>query len=79
MNKNNKIEERIEKTTTKRDLNEDVQREKKASKAQKMLPILIVSCVALLVILGAVLIAFYQLKKTDKQNAKTLESVYSSS
>ena len=79
MNENNKIEERIEKTTTKRDLNEDVQREKKASKAQKMLPILIVSCVALLVILGAVLIAFYQLKKTDKQNAKTLESVYSSS
>lgn len=75
----NKIEERIEKTTTKRDLGEDNKREKKMSTAQKMLPILIVSCVVLAIALGAVLIAFYQLKKTDKQNSKTLESVYSSS
>ena len=77
--KENKIEERIEKATTKRDLGEDTTREKKMSTAQKALPILIVTCVSLLVVLGAVLIAFYQLKKTDEQSAKTLESVYSSS
>ena len=75
----NKIEEKIEKTTTKRDLGEDNKREKKMSTAQKMVPILIVSCVVLAVALGAVLIAFYQLKKTDEKSNKTLESVYSSS
>lgn len=79
MKKDNKIEEKIEKTTTKRDLGEDTKREKKMSTAQKVLPVLIVACVALLIILGAVLIAFYQLKKTDKQSTKALESVYSSS
>lgn len=79
MKSSNKVEERIEKTTTKRDLGEENKREKKMSTAQKMVPILIVSCVALAIALGATLIAFYQLKKTDKQNAKTLESVYSSS
>ena len=75
----NKVEEKIEKTTTKRDLGEDNKREKKMSTAQKMVPILIITCVALTIVLGAVLIAFYQLKKTDEQSAKTLESVYSSS
>ncbi len=75
----NVIEEKIEKTTTKRDLNEDNKREKKMSNAQKVLPWLIVLCVAMAIILGAVLIAFYKLKSTDKQNAKTLESVYASS
>lgn len=79
MKNSNKIEEKIEKTTTKRDLGEDNKREKKMSTAQKMLPILIIACVALAIALGAVLIAFYQLKKTDEQSAKTLESVYSSS
>ena len=79
MKSSGKIEEKIEKTTTKRDLGEDDKREKKMSTAQKLLPILIISCVALLIALGAVLIAFYQLKKTDEQSSKTLESVYSSS
>lgn len=73
------IEEKIEKTTTKRDLNENLKREKKMSTAQKVLPWLIVLCVSLAVILGAVLIAFYKLKSTDDKNAKTLESVYASS
>ena len=79
MKSSNKIEEKIEKTTTKRDLGEDNKREKKMSTAQKMLPILIIGCVALAIALGATLIAFYQLKKTDEQSSKTLESVYSSS
>ena len=74
-----KIEERIEKTTTKRDLGEDVKREKKMSTAQKMVPILIVGCVVLAIALGATLIAFYRLKKTDEESVKTLESTYSSS
>ena len=76
---NNKIEERIEKTTTKKDLGEDTKREKKMSTAQKMVPILIVACVVLTIALGAVLIAFYRLKETDEQSVKTLESMYSSS
>ena len=79
MKESNKIEEKIEKTTTKRDFGEDNKREKKMSTAQKMMPILIIGCVALAIALGAVLIAFYQLKKTDEQSSKTLESVYSSS
>ena len=79
MKSSNKIEEKIEKTTTKRDLGEDTKREKKMSTAQKMLPILITSIVVLIIALGATLIAFFQLKKTDKQSNKTLESVYSSS
>ena len=79
MKSSGKIEEKIEKTTTRRDLGEDDKREKKMSTAQKLLPILLISCVALLIALGAVLIAFYQLKKTDEQSSKTLESMYSSS
>lgn len=79
MKEQNKIEEKIEKSTTKRDLGEDTTREKKMSTAQKALPILIVACVALLVVLGAVLVAFYQLKKTDEQSSRALESVYSGS
>lgn len=79
MKSSNKIEEKIEKTTTKRDLGEDNKREKKMSTAQKMVPILITSIVVLAIALGATLIAFFQLKKTDEQSNKTLESVYSSS
>ena len=75
----NKIEEKIEKTTTKRDLGEDVKREKKMSTAQKMVPILIVGCVVLAIALGATLIAFYNLKRRDEESVKTLESMYSSS
>jgi germination protein YpeB len=79
MKQSNKIEEKIEKITTKRDSGEDNKREKKMSTAQKMLPIFLISTVVLAIALGAVLIAFYQLKKTDEQSSKTLESVYSSS
>ncbi|MBQ3502466.1 MAG: germination protein YpeB, partial [Clostridia bacterium] len=75
----NKVEEKIEKTTTKRDLGEENKREKKMSTAQKMMPILIIGCVALAIALGATLIAFFQLKKNNKQSSQTLESVYSSS
>ncbi len=79
MKKSNNIEEKIEKTTTKRDLGEENKREKKMSTAQKMMPILIIGCVALAIALGATLIAFFQLKKNNKQSSQTLESVYSSS
>lgn len=79
MKKQNMIEEKIEKTTTKRDLGEDVKREKKMSTAQKAFPILLIVCVALTIVLAAVLIAFYRLKATDEQSAKTLDSIYASS
>ena len=49
------IEERIEKTTTKRDLGEENTREKKMSTAQKMVPILIIVSVVLLIALQKVL------------------------
>ena len=75
----NKIEEKIEKTTTKKDLGEDTTREKKMSSAQKMVPILITSIVVLVIALGATLIAFFKLREMDKESSKTLESVYSSS
>lgn len=74
-----KIDEKIEKTTTKRDLGEDLKREKKMSTAQKMQPILITTIVVLLIALGATLIAFVRLKEMDEESGKTLESVYSSS
>ncbi|MFQ6724503.1 MAG: hypothetical protein ACLRFE_04160, partial [Clostridia bacterium] len=79
LNNSNNIEEKIEKTATKRDLGDDNNREKMMSTAQKMVPILITSIVVLVIALGAILIAFFQLKKTDEQSNKTLESVYSSS
>ena len=79
MKNSNKIEEKIEKTTTKRDLGEDTKREKKMSTAQKMMPILITSIVVLVIALGATLIAFFKLRESDKESNKTLESVYSSS
>ena len=79
LNSSNKIEEKIEKTTTKRDLGEDNKREKRMSTAQKMVPILITSLVVLAIALGATLIAFFNLKSKDKESSKTLESVYSSS
>lgn len=79
MGKQDLIEEKIEKTTTKRDLGEDDKREKKMSTAQKAFPILLITCVALMIVLVAVLIAFYRLKATDEQSAKTLDSIYASS
>lgn len=52
---------------------------KKKSHAQKLLPILIVVIVALLIILTCVLIAYYQVYSSGKQNANILEGVYTSS
>ena len=75
----NKVEEKIEKTTTKKDLGEDMNREKKMSSAQIMVPILITSIVVLVIALGATLIAFFKLREMGKESNKTLESVYSSS
>ena len=52
---------------------------KKKSNAQKIQPILIVTIVSLLIILTCVLIAYYQVYKSSKQNANILEGVYTSS
>ncbi len=79
MKNSNYIEEKIEKTTTKRDLGDDNKREKKMSTAQKLLPMLITAIVILVIALGVTIIAFCRLKKTDERSNKTLESVYSSS
>ena len=52
---------------------------KKKSNAQKAIPPLIVAVVSLLIILTCVLIAYYQVYSSSKQNANVLEGVYSSS
>ncbi len=52
---------------------------KKKSNAQKVQPILIVVIVSLLIILTCVLIAYYQVYNSNKQNANVLEGVYTSS
>ena len=52
---------------------------KKKSNAQKAMPWLIVAIVSLLIILTCVLIAYYQVYRTGKQNANVLEGVYASS
>ena len=52
---------------------------KQKSKAQKAVPILIVAVVSLVVILVCVLIAYYQIYNSGKQNANILEGVYTSS
>ena len=52
---------------------------KKKSRAQKLMPIFIVTIVALLIILTCVLIAYYQVYTSSKQNANVLEGVYTSS
>ena len=59
-------------------VNED-NKTKKKSNAQKVQPWLIVAIVSLLIILTCVLIAYYQVYSTNKQNANVLEGVYSSS
>ena len=75
------VDRKIEKNTTKKENldNQEEKREKKMSSAQKALPVLIVLCVSLAIILLATLIAFFQLKADDKQNSRTLETVYASS
>ena len=52
---------------------------KKKSRAQKLIPVFIVAIVALLIILTCVLIAYYQVYSSSKQNANVLEGVYTSS
>ena len=52
---------------------------KKKSNAQKAVPWLIVAVVSLLIILLCVLIAYYQVYNSNKQNANILEGVYASS
>lgn len=52
---------------------------KKKSAAQKAIPALIVTIVSLLIILTCVLIAYYQVYNSSKQNANILEGVYTSS
>ncbi len=59
-------------------VNQDKQTKKK-SNAQKAVPILVVVIITLLVILTCVLIAYYQVYKSGKQNANILEGVYTSS
>lgn len=54
-------------------------RTKKLSNAQKAMPPLIVAVVSLAIILTCVLIAYYQVYKSSKQNANILEGVYASS
>ena len=52
---------------------------KSKSNAQKVQPWLIVTIVSLLIVLTCVLIAYYQVYSSNKQNANVLEGVYSSS
>ncbi len=52
---------------------------KSKSNAQKAVPWLVVAVVSLVVILTCVLIAYYQIYTSGKQNANILEGVYSSS
>lgn len=59
-------------------VNED-NKTKKKSNAQKALPWLIIAVVSLVIILTCVLIAYYQVYTSSKQNANILEGVYTSS
>ncbi len=59
-------------------VNED-EKTKKKSNAQKAIPWLIIAVVSLVVILTCVLIAYYQVYSSGKQNANILEGVYTSS
>ena len=67
-----------EKETSKSNVRED-NKTKKKSNAQKAMPWLIVAIISLLVILTCVLIAYYQVYNSSKQNANILEGVYTSS
>ncbi len=52
---------------------------KKKSNAQKAIPWLIITVVSLVIVLTCVLIAYYQVYSSGKQNANILEGVYASS
>lgn len=75
MKNNNIISENYE---NKSNVNYDNKTKEKSS-AQKVLPVLIIVIIGLLVVLTCVLIAYYQVYKTNKQNANILEGVYASS
>ena len=55
-------------------VNQDKQTKQK-SNAQKAVPILVVAVVSLVIILTCVLIAYYQVYNSSKQNANILEGV----
>lgn len=78
MSKNNITSENFEENQHDSKVNVD-NRTKKKSNAQKVQPVLIVTIVSLLIILTCVLIAYYQVYKSNKQNANILEGVYTSS
>ena len=67
-----------EKKDSKSKVNQDKQTKNK-SNAQKIIPVLTVIIISLLVILTCVLIAYYQVYKSNKQNANILEGVYTAS
>ena len=70
------FEENNQKNASKVNENEKT---KKKSNAQKAVPWLLVAVISLLVILTCVLIAYYQVYNSSKQNANILEGVYASS
>lgn len=80
MNKNNisSVDYNEEQRNTLSIKNED-DKTKRKSRAQKVLPWLIVSLISLIIILMCTLIAYYQVYKSSKQNANVLEGVYASS
>ncbi len=67
-----------EKEVYKSNVRED-NKTKRKSNAQKAMPWLIVAIVSLLIILTCVLIAYYQVYNSSRQNANILEGVYTSS
>lgn len=67
-----------EKDIKKSNVNQDMKTKRK-SNAQKAIPIMTVAIIALVVILTCVLIAYYQIYSSSKQNANILEGVYTSS
>lgn len=76
---NNSIEKEIEMQTNYNTGNEVTKREKKMSNAEKALPGLIITIVTLAIVLLAVSIAFFQVKKEKKQVDNSLSSIYASS
>ncbi len=75
MKKQQIVSENFEK---KDDLKQD-KNTKQKSNAQKVVPWLIIAIVSLVVVLTCVLIAYYQVYKSEKQNSQTLEGIYASS
>ncbi len=74
MKKEQIVSENFEKTDVKQD-----KKTKQKSNAQKAIPWLIIAVVSLVILLTCVLVAYYQVYKSEKQNSKTLEGIYASS